>query len=164
MAYTYQRSNYGDYYQGDIFGTILGGIKKVAGVAGSLIPGPVGTVARVLTGSSGQRAPAPPPVPVSPGGLAPGAQVVPTPGVRGALQRLVPGGATGYEIVGKKRRRMNVTNDKALRRAIRREQGFVKLARKALQGTGYRVVSKSSIGRRSPGVITRSEAARALRK
>lgn len=44
----------------------------------------------------------------------------------------------------KKSRRMNVANPKALRRAIRREQGFVKLAKKALKGTGYRVVSASS--------------------
>lgn len=48
----------------------------------------------------------------------------------------------------KKRRRMNVTNDKALRRAVRRTDGFVKLAKRALRGTGYTVVSKSSRARR----------------
>jgi hypothetical protein len=44
----------------------------------------------------------------------------------------------------KKRRRMNVANPKALRRAIRREQGFVKLARRALKGTGYRITTTRS--------------------
>lgn len=43
-----------------------------------------------------------------------------------------------------KRKRMNVANPKALRRAIRRQSGFVKLARKALKGSGYRIVSGSS--------------------
>lgn len=36
-------------------------------------------------------------------------------------------------------RRMNVANPKALRRAIRRTDGFVKLAKRALKGTGYAV-------------------------
>lgn len=46
--------------------------------------------------------------------------------------------------VPQKRRRMNVANPKALRRAIRRTSGFVKLARRALKGSGYRVVSAGS--------------------
>lgn len=44
----------------------------------------------------------------------------------------------------RKRRRINPANPKALRRAIRRQDGFVKLAKKALKGTGYRIVSASS--------------------
>lgn len=43
-----------------------------------------------------------------------------------------------------KRKRMNVANPKALRRAIRRQAGFVKLARRALKGSGYRIVSAGS--------------------
>lgn len=58
--------------------------------------------------------------------------------------------------LGKRRRRMNVTNDKALRRAIRRQAGFVKLARRALQGTGYTIVSRSSRVRRGPRTIVES--------
>ena len=43
-----------------------------------------------------------------------------------------------------RRKRMNVANPKALRRAIRRQAGFVKLAKRALKGSGYTVVSKGS--------------------
>jgi len=42
------------------------------------------------------------------------------------------------------RRRMNVANPKALRRAIRRQAGFVKLARRALKGSGYTIVTRGS--------------------
>jgi len=74
------------------------------------------------------------------------AEVVPTPGIRGAAERFFPGGRTGLQVgVQRKRRRMNVTNDKALRRAIRRQAGFVKLAKKALKGTGYQIVSSASL-------------------
>lgn len=38
-----------------------------------------------------------------------------------------------------KNRRMNVANPRALRRAMRRTDGFVKLAKRALKGTGYAV-------------------------
>ncbi len=55
----------------------------------------------------------------------------------------------------RKRRRMNVANPKALRRAIRREQGFVKLAKKALKGTGYHVTRRGS-GRARPVNIRES--------
>lgn len=36
-------------------------------------------------------------------------------------------------------RRMNVANPKALRKALRRTDGFVKLAKRSLKGTGYAV-------------------------
>jgi len=44
----------------------------------------------------------------------------------------------------KRRRRMNVGNTKALRRAIRRTDGFVRVARSALKNTGFKIVSKSA--------------------
>lgn len=47
--------------------------------------------------------------------------------------------------IAPKRRRMNITNDKALRRAIRRTSGFVKLAKRALKNTDFVIVSKSSL-------------------
>lgn len=64
----------------------------------------------------------------------------------------------------KKYRRMDYGNVKALRRADRRIDGFVKVARKALKHTNYKVVSKSAGRSRGPssGIITRSEARRAL--
>jgi len=75
-----------------------------------------------------------------------GMPVVRTPGIRGAAQRMVPGGKTGYmvETLRKKRRRMNYGNAKALKRAIRRQDGFVKLAKDALKGTNYQIVTRSS--------------------
>jgi len=39
-------------------------------------------------------------------------------------------------------RTMNVGNAKALRRSIRREQGFVKLAQRSLKGTGYKIARR----------------------
>ncbi len=60
------------------------------------------------------------------------------------------GGGSGIMVVGpdgqirRRRRRMNPTNPKALRRAIRRQDAFVKVARGALKNTGFKIVSKSS--------------------
>lgn len=70
-------------------------------------------------------------------GTTPRAKPFVTPGLGGP--RLDP--RTGLPM---KRRRMNVANPKALRRATRRTAGFVKLARRSLRGTGYRIVSASS--------------------
>jgi len=39
-------------------------------------------------------------------------------------------------------RTMNVGNARALRRSIRREQGFVKLAQRSLKGTGYKIARR----------------------
>jgi len=47
-----------------------------------------------------------------------------------------------------KNRHMNVTNPKALRRAIRRSRGAVKLLRKAATSIGYSVVTKASLAKR----------------
>lgn len=44
----------------------------------------------------------------------------------------------------KKRRRMNPGNTKALTRASRRIDSFVKVAKKALKHTNYKIVSKSA--------------------
>ena len=71
----------------------------------------------------------------------------PVPGIKGKVQRILPGGATGYF----KRRRMNVANPKALRRAIRRTDGFVKLARRTLKGTGFTVARRGLSRHAKPG-------------
>jgi len=69
----------------------------------------------------------------------------------GAIPLIATGGrpmsATAAAAAGlrPKRRRMNVTNDKALRRAIRRTDGFIKLAKRALKNTDSVIVSKSSL-------------------
>lgn len=77
------------------------------------------------------------------------------PGLSGMVARQLPGGSSGYLVPGSagpqfagamppKRRRINPANPKALRRAIRRQQGFVKLAKRALKGSGYRIVTAGS--------------------
>ncbi|MHC4067806.1 MAG: hypothetical protein ACYSUI_25330 [Planctomycetota bacterium] len=144
----------GDYYQGDPF---LGGLfKKVAGtvrgaVGGFLRGGPVSAITGGVAGAIGARSrlgrPSMTRLPVLRS-----TAVTRVPGIKGGLQRIVPGGATGLEVLDtigvRKRRRMNVGNAKALRRAIRRMDGFVGLARKSLKHTNYKLVSKSA-GRRS---------------
>lgn len=148
MAY-YQ----GDYYQGDpgLFGAIGRTIKGAVG--GFIRGGPMGAI----TGAVGSHirpaaesvftryAARPTPtmkVPVGPAMPMLPSPTYSKPDYRGT--KISP--TTGLPV--KKRRRMNVTNDKALRRAVRRTDGFVKLAKRALRGTGYTVVSKSSRARR----------------
>jgi len=115
------------------------------GVAGLATGGVAGAVASQFTrggrGSSGGF--------VRPAGQRFVRPVTKVPGLRGAGQRFVPGGATGFQVmadgsVRRKSRRMNVGNAKALRRAIRRTDGFVRLAKGALKNTGFKIVSKSS--------------------
>ena len=83
---------------------------------------------------------------------------VKTPGISGAAQRLIPGGATGYQACPKgyhpdkqtgtrcvRNRRMNPANGQALRRALRREEAFIRLARR----TGLVTVPKAKRVRRA---------------
>lgn len=128
-------ANYrGDYGgrrpRGDLFGFL-------GKVGGSILS----TVGTALSGGS---KPAPP--------TFPGMPVVRSPGVGGMIARAVPGGKTGFEVrpdgtVRKKYRRMNYGNTKALKRALRREKGFVDLAKRTLKGSGYKVV-RSGYGKR----------------
>jgi len=118
----YSRGDYyrgGDYYRaGGLFGSIgklLGGVAKT--VIGAT---PVGAVANALVPSF-----VAPTVRPKPTGL----QIVPEPGLTGFVHRIAPGGSTGY-MIGGRRRRMNVTNVRALRRAGRRVRGFLKIARR----------------------------------
>lgn len=53
-------------------------------------------------------------------------------------------------------RRIDVGNAKALRRSIRRENGFVKLAKRALRGGRFKVTSASAGVRRGPRTIVES--------
>lgn len=71
------------------------------------------------------------------------------------------GGAGGRPIdpetgLPMKRRRMNVVNPRALRRATRRVNGFVKVATRALEGTGWKVVRRTTTKKSSPKVIVES--------
>ena len=157
MPYRYAVGDYMRGYRGDpgIFSFLKKGIGGIIRGVGGLLPGPFGGIARTVGGAiAGRTTVARSPM-VMPGR---GGQMGRfTPGAQ--LQSISPGGTqfkgqcpaghhmsktTGACVPN---RRMNVGNARALRRAIRRQSGFVKLARRALQGSGYRIVSKGS-GRR----------------
>jgi hypothetical protein len=179
---------YGDYYRGDYYRGdpgILGFIGKAVGTIGrigaELLPGPVGTVARKVTSALPRFGPAQPSAPpmIVPPAVAPmpalprqtGTAMVPMAAAGGACQvrgyhpnkaySYAKGMPPGSYCV--KNRKTNYGNVRALRRADRRIDGFVRIARSALKHTNYKVVSRSAGKRGSRGVITRSEAARALR-
>lgn len=157
----------GDYYRGDpgLLGKIFGGIKGAVG--GFLKGGPLGAIGGAIKGAAGAGGRRPPPLPQIrqiqapvpyswPQG--PGTIMVPVPGITGGVQRLLPGGASGYEAAACPRgfrpnksaywlksgervekgtkcvrvRRLNVANVRALRRGIRRAAGFAKIARRVI--------------------------------
>lgn len=123
--------------------------KVVRPVIGGLVGGPIGAVIGGIAGAASTSVPATvPPVAPPPGSVGgaltfPGgtrlsvAGVMPTPGMPGA------GGITpsGYHLDKKTRtrwvrnRRMNVANPRALRKAMRRVQGFEKLAKRTISFT-----------------------------
>lgn len=151
-------------------GSILGGIGSVIGgiATGNPIGGLVGGI-KTAFGSGGSPPPVVgvpnPYVPGSGGGLpgigfgfpsGPGS----TSGVSiGGPGGLVIGNATtgtprGYH-VGKngklvKNRHMNAGNARALRRAIRREDAFVKLAKRSLRHTAYAITRRGAHHARRP--------------
>jgi hypothetical protein len=183
----------GDYYRaGGIFGSIgkfLGGVAKTVGQVASILPIPggniIGGVARAVGGvlapnprAGTALAPMSAPVltqlprlpPISTGQIGPFGQQT---GGLIQVQSYTAGGRQVTKIVDQQtgrvvsgRKRMNVANPRALRRALRRVAGFGKLATRAKRDIAR---AASAIGVRrgggsSRGVITRSEAARALRK
>lgn len=153
----------GDYYQaGDYYPAgdpgLFGFIGKVAkrtigSVAAPLlgnIPG-VGaaiTIGKAITGR--RRGHTSLQVPQGMVGMRPKAGLVP------AIQRAIPGGASGMECVRgtnqdgscRKKPSMNYTNPKALRRAMRRTDGFVKVAKRALKGSKYQIVTRGAASSR----------------
>lgn len=147
----YLSSHRGDYaaaYRGDpgLFSFIGKALKTGLGVVSKIgipvVSGIAGTVLGAV--SKRPRAPIMTQAPIMRGQALPGGrQILPVPGIRGAAQRFVPGGATGL-MLGPRRRRMNPANPKALRRAIRRQSSFVKLARRALKGSGYQITTRGS--------------------
>ena len=127
------------------FGSLGGFFKKALPVAAGLgLGGPLG--AGIALASKIRRPSAPTGTTFARPRIAPVTRV---PGITGAAQRLFPGGATGFQVdangmVRPRRRRMNPTNAKALRRAIRRTDAFVNVAKGALRNTGFKIVSKSA--------------------
>jgi len=138
----------GDYYGAGGFFSSIGGALRGA-VSGFVSSGfnPIGALTGGARGALGGQSPT--------GGV----PVLRAPGLRAAGARLIPGGGTGLVIPGasggRKRRRMQYTNMKALRRANRRTDGFVREVKKSLKHTNYKLVSKSA-GKKRPTMIRES--------
>jgi len=103
------------------------GISGAAGIARGMLGGGIRRVAQ--TQQYSQQA-------------GPGGRGLEIPGVAAGFHRAFKGGQTGFYAT--KRRRMNPGNVKALRRAMRRQDAFVKLARRALRGSKYKIATVGS--------------------
>lgn len=165
MAY-YQAGDYyrgGGYYRAGSLGSFLGGALRVVGGLG--VPG-VSTIANVASGllSPAQPVTQPRVLPESstPVTLAAGpGQQLPTAKQRAQGVTKVgvsPSGTIG--VAFRKHRSMNAGNAKAARRAIRRITSVRKMLKSIERQLPMRSAPRSHGSR---GVITRSEAARALR-
>jgi hypothetical protein len=130
----------GDYYRGDPFiGGLIGGAAKALGV-GKLVSKAAGWVGKQITGSSVKKAvvgttvAAAAPILIS--GLPTSAPSAPAPIQLGPIGinpgNMFPGGAPGITWGTRKRRRMNVLNPRALKRALRRAEGFEKIAQRTV--------------------------------
>lgn len=167
MPYRFAAGDYRGGFRGDpgLFGSIFRRIKGIAtGIVGM---SPIGAIAKTVIGAIAprrevSRMPTLRPVqatmfgqkgPTTPTRISPM-------GTRGP--EVCPAGHHFSKTTGScvPNRRMNVGNARALRRAIRRQSGFVKLARRALRGSGYSIVSKGAGRRRvsikeaGPGSVT----------
>lgn len=133
----YYRGDYyrGDYYRGDPF---IGGL--IAGAAGKLIGKAASWVGRRVGGAAGRAAgtiarEAVPSTIAGAAGYVAGRRFTQGTGMMPIPQLGPEPGAWGG---GKKKyRRMNPLNPKALRRALRRAEGFEKFARKTVSGLRY---------------------------
>ena len=150
---SYAQRPMGDYktygYAGDPgwLSSIWKAVKKVAKpLIGGIVGGPVGAIIAGGAGGAMVAAPSPPvaPPPGTIGGAVsfPGGTGVSMAYVPGAPGALAAGGQpAGYHLDKATRsrwvrnRRMNVANPRALRKAMRRVQGFEKLAKRTIQFT-----------------------------
>jgi len=116
----------------------FGSLARTFGKVATFIPGPIGAIARTV-----QRTRSTPPraAPVGAVFSPPSRQMFVPPATAGRIRQAAQFTATGMP---RKRRRMNAANPRALRRAIRRTDAFVGMAKSALKNTGFKIVSKSS--------------------
>jgi hypothetical protein len=138
----------GDYYGAGGIGSFL---KKAAG---TLVSGAVGLVTGGPAGALANVSRSVGILPNAPSGSRSFAATpqVQIPQININPMAALPGGQPLFTFGGKRRRRMNFANGKALNRANRRVDGFVRLARRSLKHTGYRVVTKGSGRKRSVNV------------
>lgn len=153
---SYARRPMGDYktygYAGDpgFLSSLWKGVKKIARpLIGGLVGGPVGAI---ITGATVGGAvvsamkPGPPQLAPPPGAIGgavsfPGGTTVSVAGVLPSHAAVGAHAPSGYHLdkATKSRwvrnRRMNIANPKALRKAMRRVQGFEKLAKRTIQFT-----------------------------
>jgi len=153
---SYAQRPMGDYktygYAGDPgwLSNIWRAVKKpILKVAGGLIGGPIGTAIAVgstvgaVVGAAKPRAPAVAPPPGSIGGAItmPGGTTVSIAGVLPSHAAVGAHAPAGYHLDKATRsrwvrnRRMNIANPRALRKAMRRVQGFEKLAKRTISFT-----------------------------
>jgi len=153
---SYAQRPMGDYktygYAGDPgwLSSIWKAVKKpILRIAGGLIGGPIGTAIAVGTtvgavvGAAKPRAPAVTPPPGSVGGAIsfPGGTTVSVAGVLPTHAAVGAHAPAGYHLDKATRsrwvrnRRMNIANPRALRKAMRRVQGFEKLAKRTISFT-----------------------------
>ncbi len=152
MGY-YMRGDYyhrGDYYRGDPFlGALLGkaasalGVGKLVSKAGSwllgrITPGAVKTATTIAATAAGTAI-----VPAVLGGIIPSAPSTRMPVNIGPLgidpMSALPGGSPLFTYGKRRYRRMNPLNPRALKRALRRAEGFEKFAKKTVNAL-YRTV------------------------
>lgn len=151
----YYRGDYyrGDYYRGDYARGGIGSFFKKAGkavggaVTGFITGGPLGAAKGAigaLAGSSRSTVAVATPTQAFVGpAIRIGAKVLP-PLLAGKEVFDVARGFFGGGGAGGRRRTMNHLNPRALARATRRVEGFVKKARKAVSPLGYTVVRRGS--------------------
>lgn len=132
----------GDYYARGGLLDVVKGIGRAA--VGFVTGGPTGAISSVVRDLT------------SGGGGAPsgGGGKLKIPGFTVQPGAMLPGGQPFITVGGRRRRRMNPANARALSRATRRVDGFVRLAKRSLKHTNYKLVSKSAGKSRSkPSVI-----------
>jgi hypothetical protein len=123
-----------------IFGFLRKAVGSIGGAVSSFLPGPAGAIVRTVSGAiAGKSAPRPAPAQAAaqaaPGGAP--LQMTTRTSLGGGLYKreetrygVTVDPVTGQLCPRKKRRRMNVANPKALRKAIRRAEGFGKLVQR----------------------------------
>jgi hypothetical protein len=144
---SYYRGDYyrGDYYRGDPFLGALAGAaaRKVGGLALRALRGTGaktvgGGLARVATGAAAAV-----PIVQAAGSLIPGRATGQMPISLGPIgidpMAALPGGRPLFAFGKAKRRKMNPLNPKALRRALRRSEGFEKFAARTVNSL-YKVI------------------------